>query len=202
MSKIVDYYFSPVSPWAYLGHERFLAIAARAGASVRPRPVDYGRIFPVSGGLPLKQRPAQRQAYRMMELKRWRDFLGLPLILEPKFFPVNADPACLMLTAALGRGVEPTLQLAGAMMRAVWAEERNLADPDTLLALADACGLDGPALAQAARSEATAAAYAKHTDEAIERKVFGAPTYVLDGELFWGQDRLDFLERALGGVTR
>lgn len=197
MSKIVDYYFTPVSPWAYLGHERFLAIAARAGATVRPRPVDYGRIFPVSGGLPLKQRPAQRQAYRMMELKRWRAFLGMPLNLEPKFFPVDAGPASLMLTAALTHGAEPTLRLAGAMLRAVWAEEKNLADPDTLLALAAGCGLDGAALAQAAKGEAAAAAYAQHTDEAIELKVFGAPTYVLRGELFWGQDRLDFLERAL-----
>ena len=197
MSKVVDYYFTPVSPWAYLGHERFLAIAARAGATVRPRPVDYGRIFPVSGGLPLKQRPAQRQAYRMMELKRWRAHLGIPLNLEPKFFPVDAGPASLMLTAALAHGAQPTLRLAGAMLRAVWAEEKNLADPATLAALATSCGFDAAVLAREAAGEAAAASYARHTDEAIELKVFGAPTYVLNGELFWGQDRLDFLERAL-----
>ena len=93
VSKIVDYYFTPSSPWAYLGHDRFLRIAAQTGASVQPRPVDYGKIFPVSGGVPLKQRATQRQAYRFSELKRWRAQLALPLTLEPRFFPVDANPA-------------------------------------------------------------------------------------------------------------
>ena len=197
MSKIVDYYFTPVSPWAYLGHARFSAMAAKAGATVRPRPVDYGKIFPVSGGLPLKQRPAQRQAYRLMELRRWRTWLEQPLTLEPKYFPVDAGTASLMLTACLAQGNEATMRLAGTMLRAVWAEEKNLADQDTLVAIAQSAGLDGRALLDAARDTATTETYARHTAEAIDLQVFGAPTYVIEGELFWGQDRLDFVERAL-----
>ncbi len=197
MSKTIDYFFTPVSPWAYLVHQRFASIAAKAGASIRPRPVDYGKVFPVSGGLPLKQRPLQRQAYRMSELKRWRAHLNLPLNLEPKYFPVDAGAASLMLTATLPAGSEATMRLAGAMLRAVWSEERNLADLDTLAALAQGAGLDAGALQDAARSDAVGAAYARNTAEAIELQVFGAPTYVYEGELFWGQDRLDFLERAL-----
>ena len=197
MSKIVDYYFTPVSPWAYLGHARFSAMAAKAGATVRPRPVDYGKIFPVSGGLPLKQRPAQRQAYRLMELRRWRDWLGLPLTIEPQFFPVDAGTASLMLTACIAQGSDATMRLAGTMLRAVWAEEKNLADHETLVALAQSAGLDGRALLDAARDTATTETYARHTAEAIDLQVFGAPTYVIEGELFWGQDRLDFVERAL-----
>lgn len=197
MSKIVDYYFTPVSPWAYLGHARFSAMAAKAGATVRPRPVDYGKIFPVSGGLPLKQRPAQRQAYRLMELRRWRDWLALPLTIEPKFFPVDAGTASLMLTACIAQGSDATMRLAGTMLRAVWAEEKNLADHETLVALAQSAGLDGRALLDAARDTATTETYARHTAEAIDLQVFGAPTYVIEGELYWGQDRLDFVERAL-----
>ena len=197
MAKVVDYYFTPSSPWAYLGHDRLLRIAAQAGASVQPRPVDYGKIFPVSGGVPLKQRAAQRQAYRFDELKRWRAHLDLPLTLEPRFFPVDANPANHLLASALSFGAAATLRLAGALMRACWAEERNIADEATLVAIATASGLDGSTLMAASHGEAASTAYAQFTQKAIDAQVFGAPAYVLNGEMFWGQDRLDFLERAL-----
>ncbi len=197
MAKVVDYYFTPSSPWAYLGHDRLLRIAANTGASVQPRPVDYGKIFPVSGGVPLKQRAAQRQAYRFSELKRWRAHLDLPLTLEPRFFPVDANPANHLLAAALSFGADAALRLAGALMRACWAEERNIADEAALVTIATASGLDGSALMAASRGESATTAYAQFTQQAIDAQVFGAPTYVLNGEMFWGQDRLDFLERAL-----
>lgn len=197
MAKVVDYYFTPSSPWAYLGHDRLLRIAANTGASVQPRPVDYGKIFPVSGGVPLKQRAAQRQAYRFSELKRWRAHLDLPLTLEPRFFPVDANPANHLLAAALSFGADAALRLAGALMRACWAEERNIADEAALVTIATASGLDGSALMAASRGESAITAYAQFTQQAIDAQVFGAPTYVLNGEMFWGQDRLDFLERAL-----
>jgi 2-hydroxychromene-2-carboxylate isomerase len=197
MSKIIDYYFTPVSPWTYLGHERFIAIAAKAGAIIDPKPVDYGRIFPVSGGLPVKQRPPQRQAYRFAELKRWPAFLGVPLNLEPKYFPVNAGTASLMLVAARNHGADATMRLAGAMLLACWAEEKNLADNETLVALAQSAGFDGHALLDAAGGAAASDSFTALTSEAIDLQVFGAPTYAYKGELFWGQDRLDFLARAL-----
>lgn len=197
MAKVVDYYFTPSSPWAYLGHDRLLRIAANTGASVQPRPVDYGRIFPLSGGLPLKQRATQRQAYRFSELKRWRAHLDLPLTLEPRFFPVDANPANHLLAAALSFGADAALRLAGALMRACWAEQRNIADEAALVTIATASGLDGSALMAASRGESATTAYAQFTQQAIDAQVFGAPTYVFNGELFWGQDRLDFLERAL-----
>lgn len=197
MTKIIDYYFTPVSPWAYLGHERFLAIASEVGAEVRPKPVDFGRIFPISGGLPLKQRSAQRQAYRFMELARWRAHLDKPLNLKPRHFPVDANLACQMLVAALASGADATLRLGGAMLAACWADEKNLSDPDSLVALATQVGLDGPATLGAANAQAAKDKFAEFTGEAIERQVFGAPTYVYRDELFWGQDRLGFLRRAL-----
>lgn len=197
MPLTVAYYFTPSSPWTYLGHDRFLRIAAATGATIIPKPVDYVRIFPASGGLPLKQRPQQRLAYRMSELKRWRDHLNLPLNLEPRYFPVNANPGALLLIAAQVHGTPAVMRLAGELLRACWVGERNIAEPSELLAAADAAGLDGKSLLAASTSAETQATYTALTDEAIQQKVFGAPTWEVEGELFWGQDRLEFLERAL-----
>jgi 2-hydroxychromene-2-carboxylate isomerase len=197
MTRVVDYYFSPVSPWSYLGHARLRAIAVRHGARIQPKPVDYGRIFPLSGGLPLKQRAAQRQAYRLVELARWRDHLGVPIRLEPKFFPVPADLASKVIIAAATAGARRQLDLAGAIMQACWEQDRDISDSATLASVVKETGLDGDVLLAEAAGSAAQAEYDRLTQEAIDRQVFGAPTYVLDGELFWGQDRLDFLDRAL-----
>lgn len=198
MSKVVDYYMTPVSPWTYLGHDRFRAVCARNGAQIHLRVMDLGKVFPVTGGVPLKDRPPQRRAYRLTELKRWRDFLGMPLTIEPKFFPVPAEAAATTLLAVLERnGTEAALDVAGDLLRAVWAEERNIGDAATLAEVLTGRGLDAAGLLAHARSAEVAARYIQHSQEAIARGVFGSPTYVYQEELFWGQDRLDFLERAL-----
>jgi len=195
----IDYYFTPVSPWTYLGHARFRAIARAAGASVSVQPVDYGVIFPASGGLPLPKRAPQRQAYRLVELARFSRHLNVPLNLQPKFFPVDGAAASRLIVATqAARGPQAALDLAGAMMKAVWAEDRNLADEATLAALLGEQGLD-PGLLAASRESAADEGYRANTQRALEAQVFGAPSYVVDGEIFWGQDRLDFLERKLRG---
>lgn len=197
MPKTIAYYFSPSSPWTYLGHARFAAIARAAGAAINLKPVDYGRVFPISGGLPLKARPLQRQAYRMMELKRWRDHLKIPLTLEPAFFPVASNDACQLIIAAQAHGTEAAMRLTDAILTACWAEQRNIADHDVLAACADAVGLPGATLVQGIGDPDVGVRFDALTNEAISAQVFGAPTYIVDHELFWGQDRLDFLERAL-----
>jgi 2-hydroxychromene-2-carboxylate isomerase len=196
MEKVVDYYFTPLSPWTYFGHARFTAIAGRHGATVRYKPSDFHKIFAASGGVPVAQRPKQRQAYRLMELERWRKFLNMKLNLRPKHVPVPPERAACLIIAAKQSGADPG-PLSEALMRACWAEERDISDADTLAAIAEACGLDGGALL--ARSPEARAEYEANTEEAIERQVFGAPTYVYRDELFWGQDRLEFVDRALGG---
>ncbi len=200
--RIVDYYFSPSSPWTYLGHARFLALAARHGARINVRPVDLtARVFPVSGGLPVKQRPPQRQAYRLVELRRWSASLGVPLHLQPRFFPVATGAASRMIIAAeVAQGAGPALELAGKIMAGVWAEERDIADPETLVAMAVAVGLDGVALLQRSQEREIEDRFEGYTQEAISRNVFGAPFYLYRDEPFWGQDRLDFLDRALAAT--
>lgn len=188
---IVDYYLSPSSPWTYLGHARFGAMAAKAGATVRVKPVDYGVIFPQSGGVPVAKRAPQRQAYRFMELERWRDHLGLPLTLRPKHFPVDGNPAARLIH---GAPEAARFALAGDLLKLVWAEDGDLADPATLAAIATRHGIRDGAAAMVAGE----APYAAATQEAMARGVFGAPTWAIGETLFWGQDRLDFVEHALG----
>lgn len=195
--KAVDYYFSPMSPWTYLGHARFADIAERHGTGIKLKPVDYGKIFPLSGGLPVAKRAPQRQAYRLVELKRWKKFLDVPLTLQPKHFPFDTNLAARLIIAADGRGTG-AMRLAGAILKACWAENRNMADEAELAAIIREQGLEPRGLMAAAKSDIAQARYDELTEEAIELQVFGAPTYVYNKELFWGQDRLDFLERALG----
>lgn len=197
MTRELDYFMATASPWTYLGHQRLLDLCARHQVTIRMLPVDLGKVFPQSGGLPLPKRAPQRQAYRLVELARWRDVTGLPLNPQPRYFPVNGDEAALALIASqLHYGASAALELATRVLRAVWAEERNIADPEVLATLIIEAGLDPRALA--ARREAAVAAYEANTQKAIEHQVFGAPWYVWQGEPFWGQDRLDLLERAIG----
>ena len=197
MRRTVDYYFAPQSPWMYLGHERFADLLQRTGAQVRVLPVDFGQVFPVSGGLPLPQRAPQRQAYRLVELRRFSEALGIPLNPQPRCFPVAGDPAGWLITAVAQQdGEAAAMRLTGAVGRAVWAQERDIADATVLAELLDECGLDPQRLAQS-QQDSVKALFAAHTAQAIDAGVFGAPSYVIDGEIFWGQDRLDFVERRL-----
>ena len=197
MSLVIDYFFAPQSPWAYLGHQRLQDIAAAAGARIELLPADYGRIFPVSGGLPLPKRAPQRQAYRLVELARISQHLGLPLNVQPQHFPVPADDAARLIIAVQQHdGTAAALAFTGALMRAVWVEDRDIADPATLAALLAENGLGAQRLDES-RGAAAQQAYDANTERAIAMGVFGAPTYAVAGELFWGQDRLDFLQRRL-----
>ncbi len=194
--KFIEYFLAPQSPWTYLGHDRFCAIANAHGAAIECKPIDLGLVFPVSGGIPLAKRAPQRQAYRLLELNRWSRYLEVPINLQPRYFPVPADDAArLIVIGGRVHGPDGALQLAGALLRAVWAEERNIADKATLVAIAGECGYDGTAL-MAQRAEAQSE-YERYTQEAIDCGVFGSPWYRYRGENFWGQDRLPFLERAL-----
>ena len=199
MSHTIDYYFPPQSPWAYLGHARFVALARASGATVRVLPADFGQVFAASGGLPLGKRAPQRQAYRLLELRRFADHLQMPIHVQPRFFPVQGDDAARLIIAVdEADGADAALGLAGAVLTAVWAEQRDIADPAVLAQLLAEQGLDAARLEQS-REPATARRYEAHTRAAIDAGVFGGPSYCVNGEIFWGQDRLDFLQRRLAG---
>jgi len=200
MGTTIDYYFATMSPWTYLGHARFAAIAKAAGATVRVRPFDLGKVFPVSGGLPLPKRAPQRQAYRLVELRRFADHLKLPLNLQPAHFPVAGDAAAKLIIAVDAHdGIDAAMALTGAVLRGVWVDQRNIADAKDLAEMLRALGLAERRPADA-ETAAVIERYELNTQQAIDSQVFGSPTYVIDGELFWGQDRLDFVERRLAAA--
>ena len=198
MDKLIDYYFSPMSPWSYLGHERLGNIARKHHAKIKVKPVDFTKIFPATGGVPVAKRAPQRQKYRLAELARWQAYVGIPLTIEPKYFPYDATIASLLVVAAANDLDDKLAMLvSSAIFKGCWVEERNMGEPEELFNIVKAQGLDAVGLLASARSEENIARYEALTNEAMQRDVFGAPTYVYKDELFWGQDRLDFLDRAL-----
>ncbi|ACK84488.1 2-hydroxychromene-2-carboxylate isomerase [Methylorubrum extorquens] len=197
-SPTITYYFSFLSLWSYVGSRAFRDLAERNGARIVYKPVDLMAVFAAGGGKPVKERPLQRQAYRLVEMQRWRRIRGIPLVLHPKFYPADPSLAHRVLLAALDEG-SAVADFVHAGLSTVWADERDIADPGTIVRLADAAGLDGKRLLARADEPAFRKAEAALTREAIGRQVFGAPFYVYRDEPFWGQDRLDLLEAAISG---
>ena len=195
LQKSIDYYLSLVSPWTYLGHERLVKMAKQYDTTITIWPVDFSIIFPSTGGIPLSKRSEQRKAYRMQELHRWRDHTKVDLNFEPLHFPVSDKLAAAMVVNLRKQDARKAIRLAGACLRACWLEERDISDADTLLAIATENNLDGSDLL-ADGSEAIEER-TRDSVNAAELGVFGAPSYRFDEQLFWGQDRLKFLEKEL-----
>lgn len=194
----IDYYVSLNSPWTHLGAARIEALAAQHGTTLRIHPVDFGAIFAGSGGLPLPKRSPQRQAYRLQELARWREALGIPITIRPRHFPHNELPAAACVIAVRETiGDAPAVRLAHRVLKALWEEEKDPADPATLAALIRDCGLDAERVMALGAEPRWLERRAAETQAALDRGVFGAPSYVIGEDIFWGQDRLDFVARRL-----
>lgn len=198
MALHVDYYASLNSPWTHLGAARIVAMTAQHGASLKIWPVDFGTIFPQSGGLPLPKRAPQRQAYRMMELRRWREFLGIPITLTPAHFPSSElQAACCAIAVRETINGGKAIALSHRVLKAIWEEEQNPGDPAVLARLIGEVGLDAAHVMALGAEPRWAEMRAADSQAALARGVFGAPSYVIGEEIFWGQDRLDFVARRL-----
>ncbi len=195
MSRSIDYYFSIPSPWAFIGFPLLLDIAGRHGARINFKPVLLGELFAETGGLPLPRRHPARQRYRLVELQRWRAARGLEFHLNPAHRPADMSDADRLIIAAQLAGHDPA-PLTARLGAGVWQRQENMADPTTLAAVLAELGLPA-GLLESAQGEETRAVYKANHDAAVEADVFGSPSYVLDGEVFWGQDRLDLLDAAL-----
>ena len=196
MPRTIDYYFTLGSPWAFLGHQAFLDIARQNGASIRYKPLQLSEVFPHTGGLPLPKRHPARQRYRIMELQRWREARGIALKLHPKHVPIGGTLPDRSIVALAESGADPGAYVKRAF-EAAWVEDRDVADEATLAALLKECGHDADAILAAAKSDAINAIYTARPQEAVAANVIGSPCYVVDGEVFWGQDRLALLESML-----
>ena len=198
----VDYFMSHGSPWTFLGHNRINNIVKQFNVQLNMYPVNYGEIFPVSGGLPVFKRPLQRQKIRLQELKRWAEFLKINLIPEPKYFPSKSLLPSLLIIAAKKMKTNKDFELASNIMNALWVEELPVDDENTLKNIMDKLELDSEVLLSFAKSQECENIFKEYTKIAIEKNVFGAPTYIIEDQVYWGQDRLDFIERHLLKLTK
>src|SRR5262245_52320339 len=199
----LDCYYSLSSPWAYFAGPRLQDIVRRHHVELTLKPFDFQAVVPKTGGVPLRTRPEPRRRYHAAELDRWRKYLAMPLVLQPRYYPQQspADPnwnkyAGWMVIAAQSAGLD-ALPLSQAILRALWAEQRDISQAQVRRAIAEENGYDGPRLLAAETSEPVQQLYRQFSLEAEQLGVFGAPTFVIDGDVFWGQDRLDFVDRKL-----
>jgi 2-hydroxychromene-2-carboxylate isomerase len=198
----IDYYYFPLSPFCYLAGQELEEVAARRGAQVTYKPVQLMRIFEATGTPPVKDRAPARQKYRLADIARVAKLRGLPVNPQPRYFPTNPVPASAALIAAQAAGGGDLGRLAHSFTRACWAEERDIAEDSVVQDCLAQAGFDAGLADRGMLSGA--GQIERNTDEALRRGVFGAPTYALGEELFWGQDRLPHLEAHLadGGEKR
>ena len=193
----IEYFYGIPSPFAYLGSAKLMSIAKKHNAEIIEKPCDLvGGIFVKTGGLPVPQRSLQRQKHRIDELKRWSEFLNIKINLKPKYFPPKDPHSPSKYTIAANLlGVK--LVFGHELLKKLWTEEKDISDEKNIELNSQQFKIDFIELSLLAKSEKVLKIYTDNTDEAIQKNVFGAPTYIFNNELFWGQDRLSFLERAL-----
>ncbi|WP_147109057.1 2-hydroxychromene-2-carboxylate isomerase [Tateyamaria sp. syn59] len=194
----IDYYFATLSPYTYLAGKRFEALAEKYGCSVTYKPLDVIALFGRTGGTPPKDRHINRVEYRAQELVRQAKKHDLPFKLKPAHWPTNAAPSSYAIIAAQNAGGGDLGTLVHAILRAVWAEDKDIAQDDVIKSCLTEAGFD-PALADSGLLSG-ADTYAANLEEAVDKGVFGAPFYIVDGDQrFWGQDKLDDLDLHLSG---
>ncbi len=197
MSK-VEYFYAAHSAFAYLGSARFMEIAKAADRQIIHKPYDLRKGMMEIGSTQFKARsPGHRSYFFGREIQRWSEQRGAPLV---SFRPTHHDnditlPNCVLIAGQLqGMNVDA---LAHALLQAHWRDDADLADPKSLAALAASLDIDATPLLNAAGSDEVLKRYEANTSEAIRRSVFGSPTYFVDDDMFYGQDRLEMVERAM-----
>jgi len=193
----IEYFYAIPSPFTYLGSLKLQSITKKYNAEIIEKPCDLiGGIFAKTGGIPVPQRSPQRQKYRLDEIKRWSKLLNIQMNIKPKFFPPKDPhlPAKFTIAANL---LGTKVVFGHELLKQLWSEEKDISDEKNIETASNNFKINFKELSVLAKSEQVSKIYADNTNEAIEKNVFGAPTYIFNNELFWGQDRLEFLERAL-----
>jgi 2-hydroxychromene-2-carboxylate isomerase len=189
----IDFYFSFVSLYTYIGYEAFQDLVNRYDLEVSYKPIDLHAVFSAGGGLPVSKRPPQRQAYRFVEMQRWRLERNIPLVLKPKHHPSDPVIGHRMLLAAIKEGSD-VRQFVGNALKILWVDDLDIQDPKVMVQVANQSGLKGDALLEKSKDPAIQVDIDHLTQEAVKRQVFGTPFFFYRDEPFWGQDRLDMLE--------
>ena len=195
----IEYYLSVVSPWSYLGHRRLCDIARANSAEILYLPIDSSILFAKTGGLALKDRSPQRKRYRMQELRRWRSRLELELNLEPQYFPTDSNLASRVIIGAIEAGHD-VAELVYELMRTVWVREEDVSETSVVIGAIERSGGSADDLLAAANHSNVQDIIIENSEQAVSKGVFGVPSYVVGEEVFWGQDRLEFLDLFLNEV--
>ena len=195
----IEYYLSVVSPWSYLGHTRLCDIARANSAEILYLPIDSSILFAKTGGLALKDRSPQRKRYRMQELRRWRSRLELELNLEPQYFPTDSNLASRVIIGAIEAGHD-VAELVYELMRTVWVREEDVSETSVVIGAIERSGGSVDDLLAAANHSNVQDIIIENSEQAVSKGVFGVPSYVVGEEVFWGQDRLEFLDLFLNEV--
>ena len=196
MPIIVDYYIATQSPWTYLATPRVNDLVKKHNIDIVWKPFNIAEVFKKNGTAMVKDRPKPVQINRLNELKRWSDYLNIPLNLEPKYFPVDMTLSHKTIIYCQNNNIDP-YSIAFLFMQAVWADDKDISNENTVKELCKLCKLDDVNIMDAISTSKISDLYLKNTEDALNNNVWGAPTFVLDNELFWGQDRINFLERKI-----
>jgi 2-hydroxychromene-2-carboxylate isomerase len=191
--RTIDFYFSFVSLYTYIGYDAFQDLVNRYNLEVNYKPIDLHAVFSAGGGLPVSKRPPQRQAYRFVEMQRWRLDRNIPLVLKPKHHPSDPVIGHRMLLAAIKEGSD-VRQFVGNALKILWVDDLDIQDPKVMVQVANQSGLKGDALLEKSKDPAIQVDIDHLTQEAVNRQVFGTPFFFCRDEPFWGQDRLEMLE--------
>ncbi len=192
----IDYYFYGASPFTYLGHGAFMAMAGRHEVQVNFKPVNLFVLWEVSGAVLPAKRPPVRQRYRLVELQRMAEFRGLPIHTRPEYWPTETTLGDQAVIALVEAGKSPAHYMQ-RVFSGVWADQLDLSDRSVVAGMLSDCGFDAQAILERAASQDIAAIRARNSEEAVAADAIGVPAYVLNGEVFWGQDRIELLEFAL-----
>ncbi len=193
---IIDYFYYSNSPFSYLGHRAIAEIARKHGCGLAYKPVDLPQLWAVSGGVPLAKRPVVRQRYRLLELQRFSEFRGLPINTKPAYWPVDVNLADRCTIVLLEERLDPE-DYSWRVMCGVWVNEENVADEQVLAGYLTDCGFDASSIISKAKADETGAILNRNSKEAVAAGALGVPSYVLNGEVFWGQDRIELIDHAL-----
>ena len=187
----IEYYYSLMSPWAYFGAQRFYELQSKYNFSIIHKPLDIMTLFPLSGGEPLGKRADQRKAYRIMEMKRWQKKLNISINLTPKFFPPTdvSKASCMILSL---KDKKKQNELSFTFLKQMWLDEKDIGDKVNLKKACEDLNINFNELYE--ESKGKIELYGSLAEKAAKLNIFGSPTYLVNDEIFWGQDRLELLE--------
>lgn len=196
MNNMLDYYFATPSPWAYLATPRIIELEKKYNIEINWKPADLMEIFSIHGVANVKDRPQPVQLNRLTELGRWSKFLNMPLTIQPKYFPVDPTLSHKVIILAQKNNID-VKNLIFSFQKAVWTDEKDISNENVILEICKTNKFESSSIITDANSEEIQNEYKNNTKDALSQNVWGSPTFVYNNELFWGQDRIEFLERAI-----